>query len=166
MYCSKCGEADQSVNSYCRKCGDFLIDNLSKFSMINQILGIDSPKKQITFSLAMNLISFVVSLALILFLMGYMAGVELAGKSAPNMSDIYILLGANAVWQLINVIFSINLMIKMNRTSGNIHQTSDEINAELTNLETNDLLPPADLQSVIPSVVEVTTKNLEKVRRK
>jgi uncharacterized membrane protein YuzA (DUF378 family) len=166
MYCSKCGEADQSVNSYCRKCGDFLIDNLSKFSLINQILGIDSPKKQITIGLVMNIIGFVVSLALIPFLMGYMAGVELAGKSSPNMTDIYILLGANAVWQLINVIFSANLMIKMNRTSGNIHQTSDEMNAELTNLETKDILPPADLQNVIPSVVEETTRNLEKVRRK
>jgi hypothetical protein len=173
MYCSKCGEADQNANSYCRKCGDFLINNLSKFSLINQILGIDSPKKQITIGLVMNIISFAVSLILILYLMGYMAGVELAGKSAPNMSGVYILLGANAIWQLINVIFSANLMIKMNRVSNNVHQTSEEMqesseqmNAELPNLDTKDLLPPADFQSVIPSVVEETTRNLENVRGK
>jgi hypothetical protein len=167
MYCSKCGEADQNVNSYCRKCGDFLIDNLSKFSLINQILGIDSPQKQITVSLIMNIFSFVFSLSLILYLIGYVNGVERAtGQPFPNIFPFYILLGLNAIWQLINVIFSINLMIKMNRTSGNIHQTSDEMNAELTNLETKDLLPPADFQSVIPSVVEETTRNLEKVRRK
>jgi uncharacterized membrane protein YuzA (DUF378 family) len=167
MYCSKCGEADQTVNSYCRKCGDFLIDNLSKFSLINQILGIDSPQKQITVSLIMNIFSFVFSLLLILYLIGYMNGVERAtGQSSPNIFPFYILIGLNAVWQLINVIFSINLMIKMNRTPSNIHQTSDEINAELKNSEARDYLPPADLQNVIPSVVEVTTRNLEKVGRK
>jgi hypothetical protein len=167
MYCSKCGEADQTVNSYCRKCGDFLLDDSSKFSLINQILGIDSPQKQVTVSLIMNIFSFVFSLSLILYLIGYVNGVERAtGQPFPNIFPFYILLGLNAVWQLINVIFSINLMIKMNRAPGNIHQTSDEINAELTNLETKDLLPPADLQNVIPSVVEVTTKNLSKVGRK
>jgi hypothetical protein len=167
MYCSKCGGADQNVNSYCRNCGEFLMDTLSKFSLINQILGIDSPKKQITVSLIMNIFSFVFSLSLILYLIGYVNGVERAtGQPFPNIFPFYTLLGLNAVWQLINVIFSANLMIKMNRTSGNIHRTSDEINAELTNLETNDLLPPADFQSIIPSVVEVTTKNLSKVGRK
>lgn len=166
MYCSKCGEADQNVNSYCRKCGDFLLNNSSKFSLIYQILGIDNPQKQMTLSLAMNIIALVISLALILFLMGYSAGVELAGRSMPNMVGVYVLLVINAVWQLINVILSANLLVKMSRISNNVRQTSEETQNELKNLETKDLLPPADLQSVIPSVAEVTTKNLSKVGRK
>jgi uncharacterized membrane protein YvbJ len=46
MYCSKCGEADQNVNSYCRKCGDFLLDNSSLLSLIYQKLGIETPQKK------------------------------------------------------------------------------------------------------------------------
>jgi hypothetical protein len=168
MYCSKCGEADQNVNSYCRNCGNFLLDDSSKFSLMNQILGIDSPQKQVKVGMIMNVISFSVSFVLLLFLIGYGMGAELAtGKSAPNIIYlVYIFLGLITVWQLINVIFSANLMIKMSRVPGNIHRTSDETNAELTNSEARDYLPPADLQNVVPSVVEETTKNLSKVGRK
>jgi amino acid transporter len=168
MYCSKCGEADQNVNSYCRKCGDFLHDNLSKFSLINKILGIENPQKQMAFGLNINIIAFAVSLVLLLFLVGYVEGAELAtGKSLPNIIYLVcVFLGLIVVWQLISVIFSVNLMSKMRRVSDNVHQTFEEMQIELTNLETKDLLPPADLQSIIPSVVEVTTRNLEKVRRR
>jgi hypothetical protein len=54
-------------------------------------------------------------------------------------------------------------MKKINKVSSNIDLPSEERPTELTNLDTKDLLPLADFQSVIPSVVEVTTKNLEKV---
>ncbi len=85
MYCSKCGEADQNVNSYCRKCGNFLLDNSSKFSLINQFLGIESPQKQVKVGMIMNIISFSVSFLLLFFLMGYGMGAELAtGKPSPN----------------------------------------------------------------------------------
>jgi hypothetical protein len=57
-------------------------------------------------------------------------------------------------------------MIKMSIVPGNMHRTSDETNAELTNSEARDYLPPADFQNVVPSVVEETTKNLSKVGRK
>jgi uncharacterized membrane protein (DUF485 family) len=149
MYCSKCGEADQNPNSYCRKCGNYL-----------------NTQKQITFSLTMNIISFVVSLSLILFLMGYANGVELAGKSMPNMSGFYIFLGLNAILQLISLVYSIKSVMKIDQAANKTHVTSEEKQTEFKNLDTEkDLLPPADLQSVIPSVIEQTTKNLEKVER-
>lgn len=168
MYCSNCGEADQNVNSYCRKCGNFLLDNSSKFSLINHFVGIESPQKQVKVGMIMNIISFSVSFLLLLFLMGYGMGAELAtGKPPPNIIYlVYFFLGLITVWQLINVIFSANLMIKMSRVSVNIQNTSEENTEELSNSETKDLLPLAEFQSVNPSVVEVTTKNLSKLERK
>jgi hypothetical protein len=74
--------------------------------------------------------------------------------------------GLIVIWQFISMLFSANLMSKMRRIPSKVHTTAEEKNAELTNSETRDYLPPADLQNVIPSVVEVTTKNLSKVGRK
>jgi hypothetical protein len=97
--------------------------------------------------------------------MGYASGVELAGKSMPNMSGFYIFLGLNAILQLISLIYSINSVMKIDKASQNVHITSEDKPTELTNLQTNELLPPADFQSVISSVVEDTTRNLIKVER-
>ncbi|NJM52814.1 MAG: hypothetical protein HC846_05115 [Blastocatellia bacterium] len=129
MYCSKCGAADQSINSYCRSCGDFLINNLGLFSAIYRILGINNPKEQATVGLIMNIISFAISFLMLFFLMGYEMGAELAtGKSAPNIIYlVYVFLGLITVWQLINVIFSANVVIKMSRASVNVHITAEEV---------------------------------------
>jgi hypothetical protein len=56
-------------------------------------------------------------------------------------------------------------MGKVNRIFNNVEPKSEEIQTKLTNSEARDYLSPADLQNVIPSVVEETTKNLEKVGR-
>jgi hypothetical protein len=148
MYCSKCGEADQNANSYCRKCGNFL-----------------SSQMIIALVLFMNILVFSLCLFSFLQLFSiYMTGEE---KSFPNtLNNTWSTFGGLAFVQLITISYLVWLFIKMNRVSSNVHITSEDKQTELTSPETKDFLPPADFQSVIPSVVEETTKNLEKVRRK
>ena len=45
MFCPKCGKSDQAADSYCRSCGDFLIDPAQHTSLMNRILGITNPEK-------------------------------------------------------------------------------------------------------------------------
>ncbi len=152
MYCSKCGEADQNVNSYCRKCGNFLLENLVK---------------QLNLGTAISVFTFtIISVVLLLWIMTKIYE-ALEGRSIFNLEySTYLFLGTLAFLQLTQIIKSVRLMRKINKVAGNSDLPSEEMQKELTSPETRDFLPPADFQSVIPSVVEVTTKNLDKVRRK
>jgi hypothetical protein len=144
MYCSKCGEADQNPNSYCRKCGYFLISNKTIFLILFN-----------------NCSLLFVS---VVFLFSYLSLSDETFKEL--IYNFYIMIGVNLVLQFSNILSLIYLVRKMTKNSFNVHVTSEGKSEELTNLETNDLLPPADLQSIIPSVIEQTTKNLEKVERR
>ncbi len=143
MYCSKCGEADQDVNSYCRKCGSFLISN-----------------KTIFLILITNTCLFISSLSL---LVNYLYLSEETFKELINLN--YIMVGLNLFTQILNIYSLIYLLRKIIKNSSNAHVTSEGKPTELNNVETKNLLTPAVIQSVIPSVVEQTTRNLEKVRR-
>ncbi len=148
MYCSKCGEADQNANSYCRKCGNFL-----------------SSQQEIFMILILNVCVFAISLMMFLGL--YYIYATASEKSFPTtLNSTYFTFGGIAFTQILIIITLVRLLIKMNRVSNNIHQTSGEKQTELTNSEPKDFLPPADLQNVVPSVVEETTRNLDKVRRR
>ncbi len=78
---------------------------------------------------------------------------------------IYIMVGSNLFAQILNIYSLIYLLRKIIKNSSDVHVTSEEKPTELTNSETRDYLLPADFQNVIPSVVEETTRNLNKVRR-
>ena len=74
MYCPNCGTADQIANSYCRRCGEFLIDVSDKFNSVFKFFGINTPEKQINLNLLFDLVSVVFSLMLLVFLIGYFDG--------------------------------------------------------------------------------------------
>src|SRR6185369_7702926 len=40
IYCSKCGRPDQETDSYCRHCGEFLVDLSSRSSFLTRVFGI------------------------------------------------------------------------------------------------------------------------------
>jgi energy-coupling factor transporter transmembrane protein EcfT len=150
MYCSKCGEADQNENIYCRKCGSFRLDSL---------------KKEMTILLIGNLFVlgsclFLSIFWIVLYILCYLIEIP-----TPNIFDLakYGVLVSFLSILFSNFIFFSGTFLKMKKN--NVRLTSEQMDSELTNLETNNLLPPADFQSIIPSVVEDTTRNLEKVRR-
>ncbi len=154
MYCSKCGEADQNVNSYCRKCGSFRLDSL---------------KKEMTILLTANFFILACCLSILTLWILTQIFELIDGDSFPNFNSFIgnkFVFGWILIYVFGNVMFFVGVLRKMSNPIDSVQLTSEETQTELTNLKTKDLLSPADFQSVIPSVVEETTRNLNKVRRK
>lgn len=152
MYCSKCGAADQDANSYCRKCGSFRLDSL---------------KKEMTTLLIGNFFTLACCFSLLLLWIIFTILYYIDGMPFPNSNiSNYFLFVALMALMFSNFMFFVGVLRKMNKNSGNSDLKSEETQPELKNFDTKDLLPPADLNSVVPSVVEETTRNLVKVGRK
>ncbi len=89
------------------------------------------------------------------------------GRSIFDLTWEYNFFFGILIFNLVtHFMFFVSVLRKMSKPSDGIELASEEMNAGPKNLETKDLLPPADLQNVVPSVVEETTKNLSKVGRK
>ena len=74
MFCPKCGKGEQAPDSYCRNCGEFLVDATDDASLMNRMLGISNPEKQLKFALTVDLVTAIVSGLLLFALMGYFDG--------------------------------------------------------------------------------------------
>ena len=154
MFCSKCGKADQTKNTYCRQCGAFLAEYNNY-----------SPEKIIRANLTFSLMSAVVSLALAISV--YVA-LSLDGNTS---SGIYYFVAAFLIalstWQFTT--FALNLKLRKSFTRRNdSSNTESEAKNQFASIEMKELLNETDLSSIIPpGVIENTTKNLpEKIRRK
>jgi hypothetical protein len=172
MYCPNCGVAEQHPNSYCRKCGEFLIDVSDKFNSVFKFFGINTPEKQINLNLVFDFVSVVFSLILLVFLIGYVQANS--DKNPPVATPaVFYFLGAFlifiAAWQLLGFILSINLKSKFSRRdyrreSSAANQAENKISAAADTLE---LLPSANTKNFAsPSATENTTRELIKESRK
>ena len=157
MFCPNCGKADQTINSYCRQCGEFLPDLSGKNKLV---IGGNTPEEQIQVNLILNIMSAVVSFVLAAALyITYYGNPEARGL-------IYIVaafLLAIGAWQL--TIFSVNLKLKKHfkkRKETGIDITSQPEAAQFQTAETKELLPEADFKNIAPeSVTEQTTRKLK-----
>lgn len=160
MFCPKCGKGEQTPDSYCRNCGDFLVDPANNASLINRMLGISNPEKQIKFALTINLVTAIVSGLLLFFLMGYFdATYKVTGRPAPGIVYlVYIFLGLVSVWQLLSFTVGTTYRKKL----------SDRKQTALPNAPgSRSSLPPADETNIVKtSVTEQTTRNLENIPRR
>ena len=159
MFCPQCGKGEQAPDSYCRSCGDFLVDPSSNTSLINRILGISDPEKQVKFTLTIDLVTAIVSGLLLFFLMGYFDGAyKKTGAPAPRIVYlVYVFLGFVSAWQFLS--FTIATAFRKKLSAG-------KKTATLSNQTARESLPPADDKNVIAnSVVEQTTRKLDKLPR-
>jgi hypothetical protein len=115
MFCSNCGKDDQTPDSYCRSCGEFLVDPASKYSLLNRILGISRPEKQLNVTLTVDLVTSAVSGLLVVFLMGYFDGrYRRTGVPAPPIVYfVYLFLGLVSAWQLLSLVIGLKLKTKL-----------------------------------------------------
>ena len=169
MFCSNCGKGEQTPDSYCRSCGEFLVDPASKYSLINRILGINRPEKQFNVTLAIDLVTSIVSGLLMVFLMGFFKGrYDRTGVPAPPIVYlVYIFLGLVSAWQLLSFIIGLKLKTKLSGAKRSGLPAGQTMNTDASPTgSAQPALPRADHQNIVPaSVAEDTTKNLDRIPR-
>ena len=160
MFCPNCGEADQKHETYCRKCGSFL----AEFGKIKKS---ERPvDENFTANLVLSAMTGVTSLVLAIILYVMFLGKE----STPVI--IYIVAGfltAMFAWQLQSFLRTIQLKKQFKRQSKSSREQTEQTPTEnvLESKPTNELLPEADFENLVPaSVTENTTKHLnQKIKR-
>ena len=169
MYCPNCGNAKQEPESYCRNCGEFLMDNSGLSYLMNKMLGGSRPTTQINVNLAINLITIFTSFLLIGFLNGYYdAQEERTGEAAPRVIYlVYIFLIVISLWQILSLIVGARLRSKLNRKEAAIEPESSEmLTNSLSSKNTQELLSPGEShQTVQLSITDESTKILNKINR-
>ncbi len=163
MYCPNCGKSDQTENTFCRQCGEFLNDFKKKSK--NFSFGGETPQEQIRTNLVLNLMSAIVSIASGLYLFIRFSDL---GSEFSMIFLIAAFLLAMGGWQLST--FFVGLKLRKTFSKNQIRsEVENEIAAKnkLNDLTTNELLPEADFSNDVPaSVIENTTRKLkEKVKR-
>lgn len=160
MFCPKCGKGEQTPDSYCRSCGDFLVDASSSTSLMNRMLGISNPEKQVKFTLTIDLVTAIVSGLLLFFLMGYFDGANkrTGAPTPPIVYLVYVFLGLVSAWQLLS--FTVGTTYRKKLSAGKKPSPS------IDQADARGSLPPADVKNVVAnSVTEQTTRNLDNVPR-
>lgn len=154
MFCPKCGASEQSPETYCRACGEFLVSsNISS----RLAFGGTTPQQNLS---AINFLSLVAAtLSLLAAILMYATSFNI---------PVVLYLGAaillcNAGWHVSN--FYIGMKLKRRLKQAN-EQPSESV-SELGTASTRELLPPPKPDEAIPiSVTENTTKALaEKLER-
>jgi F0F1-type ATP synthase assembly protein I len=159
MFCPKCGKGEQIPDSYCRSCGDYLVDSSSNASLMNRFLGISNPERQVKFTVTIDLVTAIVSGLLVFFLMGYFDATyaKTGIRTPPIVYLVYLFLGFVCAWQLLS--FTVGTTFLKKLKSGKKTQ-------DLPGQSKPHSLPAADGKDVVVnSVAEQTTRNLDKVPR-
>jgi len=157
MFCPKCGKSDQTKDTYCRQCGEFLpdLDNLERRRSQQ------TPAQQFTLSLTFNVMSAIasISMAIALFV------VHISENDVhPVIYSAISLLTVISIWQTISFFNNLKLRKRFVRSGKDQEETGD-LN-QVAGPKTNELLPEPDMTDFVPaSVTENTTKNLVKERR-
>ncbi len=165
MYCSNCGKAEQTLNTYCRQCGEFLPDYSDKKRSFT--MGGNTPEEQIRANLILNFLSGMVSLTLAILLYATF-------WNKPETSSIIYLVAAFLLamcgWQFST--FRVGLKLKKTferrKSDGEIEPAAQQGDKNIfQSAKTRYLLTEADFSNVVPtSVAENTTKTLNQQSRK
>lgn len=153
MFCPNCGKSDQTENSYCRQCGEFLVGSKSLGALS---FGGITPRQNVNSITVLSLIAAIFSL----FAAGWM---YLTDFNIPFV--LYFgatVLICNALWHFSNIYTARKLASKI---SGKTNR-DDGSQAEIPAAKTRELLEPADMSDHVPaSVTENTTRHLSKTAR-
>lgn len=159
MFCPKCGNAEQTVNTYCRRCGTFLPD----FEKIKKRE--TSPEQHLTANAVLNAMTAAVSLTLAILLYVFFLGKD----DTPVL--IYITAGfltAMFFWQA--QVFWRTLELKKHWRKRKYEESLETENFAaplFESVKTRELLNEADFSGAVPpSVTDNTTNKLgEKIHR-
>jgi hypothetical protein len=159
MFCPKCGTADQSADTFCRRCGTFLPD-------FDKIKAKETPPEQhFLANSVLSVMTATASLALAILLYAFFLGKE---GTSPLIYITAGFLTAMFFWQA--QVFWRNLLLKK-RFEKRKNQSGETAESPVDSFEaapTNDLLKEANFEDFAPaSVTEKTTNKLgEKISRR
>ena len=149
MFCPNCGKSEQSENTYCRSCGEFLPDSTKNSQLF---FVVNTPQQKANIISGVSLIAFVFSLFFGWWLYATKFNIPLINWLATAF------LIFNAVWHISNF-FAVQNLAKL-----------PKVNKEKTDLQKQivenkpfhqNALPSADLSNVVPvSVTENTTQSI------
>lgn len=147
MYCPKCGQSDQTAESFCRRCG-LLLPDLSK-----PVKTGSTPLDHISANTALS--SMTIAASLILATLHFLI-LAFKPDTHPLIYATAGLLIAMAAWHVQSLWRSLLLRKHFKKNEeARLASLNDTQN------ETQNLLDPADFSGVVPgSVVERTTRDL------
>ena len=170
MFCPNCGKGEQTPDSYCRNCGQFLNDLSGKSYLINKLLGGSNPETQVSVNLTINVVTTMTSVLLLGFLNGYYDSLYArTGQGAPPVIYfVYVFLGLVAAWQTLGFLVNLRLKRKLGKRKQELSQIASSADeSAVPSGQTQKSLPQADFDNIVPpSVTENSTRTLNKAARK
>lgn len=170
MFCPKCGKGEQTPDSYCRSCGEFLPDFSARSYLIHRLLGGASPRAQLRLGSIINVVTGLAAALLLGFLNGHFDALyERTGERPPAVINyVYVFLGLVLVWQLLGLAVSNRLKRKLaGEKKGLPDAGPDAAGRPLASPTTLRSLESGRLDPNDPeSVTQHTTKILDKLPRK
>ena len=158
MFCQKCGAADQSVDSYCKRCGEWLPDP-EQIGRRRGSIRSRTPEQRNRKMRFMEALGALFSLSAFLIIMGVLAG-KLNKPMLVLAADFCIV---TLIFQIVSFLIGRTLQNRLKRARTEEHEA-----AALPKVEENaPQLNPADYSSFVPpaSVTENTTELLETMPR-
>ena len=146
IYCPKCGKPDQLPDTYCRQCGQFLPDfaKLSKKGI--------SPEQHVLANTVLNSMTIVASFTLAILLWSMLAFRKDTHPLIYVTAGVLIAIGC---WHIQTLWRTLQLRKYLKKES-----VSRDVVPELHEKK-QDLLYPADLESVVPdSITDRTTSKM------
>lgn len=153
MFCPKCGNPDQSPETYCRRCGTFLPD-LSKPARRES-----PPEENIKVNTVLSLLTVIVSFTLAILLYAILGFRESTHWLIYLTAGLLIAMGA---WHIQTFIRARRLKKQWKRRNP---QNEEEKSMTLATASTAKLLERPDFENVIPtSVTDHTTRHLSETK--
>lgn len=153
MFCPNCGKADQKVNTYCRQCGEHLPDFETRQKLPK------TPEEQFKLSLVFNCLSAVAAFSMAIVLYIFHLGKPDTHFTIYMAASLFTVIGA---WQTVSFFNNLKLKRRYIRTEKEENLPKEKY---IEPVETKELLPEADLKTVVPaSVTEHTTRKLKNRR--
>lgn len=150
MFCPKCGNPDQSPETYCRRCGAFLPD-LSK-----SIKQESPPEENIKVNTVLSLMTVIVSFTLAILLYAILGFRENTHPMIYVTAGLLIAMGA---WHIQTYIRTRTLKTQWKRRADMQNDIADR--SGIGKATTDKLLEQPDFENMVPaSVTDRTTRNL------
>lgn len=163
MFCSKCGAADQSADSYCRRCGEWLPDT-QHLGRRRGRLKIRTPEQRNRRMRILEVLSFLAALSSAVII-----GAVVAGKLDKSALVIALDLSiVTAVYQIVNFIIGYGLQKRLKPGRDEADKDSELKAAgdsfQLRQADTSGLIQPASITENTTALLEPSPRRVPEQR--